>query len=74
MCVRQFKTIATANGWTNLEKAASVVVALQGTAMTVLQALPVSQQQNYEALVKQLDNLYGEQYGEELSAPEDFLQ
>ncbi|XP_050519006.1 uncharacterized protein LOC126893105 [Diabrotica virgifera virgifera] len=57
----QFEAAAKANGWTEREMAASLVVSLRGQAATVLQFLP-QDSPSYDSLVQALETRYGQQH------------
>ncbi|XP_050518897.1 trichohyalin-like [Diabrotica virgifera virgifera] len=57
----QFEAAARANGWTEREMAASLVVSLRGQAATVLQFLP-QDSPSYDSLVQALETRYGQQH------------
>ena len=63
---RQFEAAAAANGWTDQEKAAALVIALRGPALELLQTIPAAQQQEYQTLVAALDRRYGDQHRRQL--------
>lgn len=57
---KQFEAAATANGWTDKQKTVSLVVALRGDALNILQTVPGNQQNNYGLLVSRLEMRYGD--------------
>lgn len=59
---RQFEAAATANRWGKDEKATALVLALRGDASNVLQTITFSQQQDYEAVVRQMERRYGDKH------------
>jgi hypothetical protein len=63
---RQFEAAASANGWTDEEKATSLIVSLRGPALDNLQSIPICHQQNYQQLVQSLELRFGDQYRQEL--------
>jgi hypothetical protein len=63
---RQFEAASSVNGWNDEEKTTALLVALRGSALEVIQTLPVTQQHDYEALVAALDRRYSDQHHKEL--------
>ncbi|XP_050516494.1 uncharacterized protein LOC126891361 [Diabrotica virgifera virgifera] len=57
----QFEAAARANGWTEREMSASLVVSLRGQAATDLQFLP-QDSPSYDSLVQALETRYGQQH------------
>lgn len=61
---RQFEAAASANHWTELDKAISLTVSLRGDAINVLQTIPPSEEKDYQQLVKRLNARYGSAHTE----------
>ncbi|KAJ8937218.1 hypothetical protein NQ318_005922 [Aromia moschata] len=59
---RQFEAAAKANGWTPQEMATSLVIALRGQALEILQSIPEEQQNDYDRIVGALEIRYGHKY------------
>ncbi|MCD1431043.1 DDE-type integrase/transposase/recombinase [Klebsiella pneumoniae] len=57
---RQFEAAAKVNGWSSIEKATALTLALRGDATNVLQTLAVDEQENYDRLVQHLEMRYGQ--------------
>ena len=49
-----------ANRWTDEEKAVSLIIALRGDAVNILQAIPENQQKDHRFLVSRLEMRYGD--------------
>uniref|UniRef100_A0A6P7FH13 Uncharacterized protein LOC114330096 n=1 Tax=Diabrotica virgifera virgifera TaxID=50390 RepID=A0A6P7FH13_DIAVI len=58
--LRQFKAIATANHWTEQEKAVSLTAALRGDAADILRSIPKGQEKCYQTLFTRLEKRYGD--------------
>ena len=63
---RQFEAAASANGWSDEEKATALIVALRVPALGMLQSIPVEQQNHFGDLVAALELRYGDQHREQL--------
>lgn len=66
MYKRQFEAAALSNGWSDVEKATALVIALRGPALELLQTVPVDQQRVYGTLVAALELRYGDQHRQQL--------
>ncbi|KAJ8944064.1 hypothetical protein NQ318_005974 [Aromia moschata] len=60
--LRQFEAAATANGWTDSEKATGLIIALRGEAIDVLKGIPVEQYHSFEHLKDHLEMRYGDKH------------
>ncbi|KAJ8950916.1 hypothetical protein NQ318_008354 [Aromia moschata] len=60
--LRQFEAAAKANGWSLVEKATALTLALRGDATDLLQTLSLEEQDDYHQLVKYLEMRYGQSY------------
>uniref|UniRef100_A0A6P7GD00 Uncharacterized protein LOC114340701 n=1 Tax=Diabrotica virgifera virgifera TaxID=50390 RepID=A0A6P7GD00_DIAVI len=58
--LRQFEAIATANHWTEQEKAVSLTAALRGDAADILRSIPKGQENCYQTLFTCLEKRYGD--------------
>uniref|UniRef100_A0A6P7GVD6 Uncharacterized protein LOC114343363 n=1 Tax=Diabrotica virgifera virgifera TaxID=50390 RepID=A0A6P7GVD6_DIAVI len=58
--LRQFEAIATANHWTEQEKAVSLTAALRGDAADILRSIPKGQANCYQTLFTRLEKRYGD--------------
>ncbi|UYV85033.1 hypothetical protein LAZ67_X004344, partial [Cordylochernes scorpioides] len=59
---RQFEAVTLNNGWGETEKVTNLIVALQGPALDLLQAVPRADQQSDAMLMGKLELRYGEQH------------
>ncbi|UYV61028.1 hypothetical protein LAZ67_1003178, partial [Cordylochernes scorpioides] len=59
---RQFEAVTLNNGWGETEKVTNLIVALRGSALDLLQAVPRADQQSYGMLMGVLELRYGEQH------------
>uniref|UniRef100_A0A6P7H3U4 Uncharacterized protein LOC114346655 n=1 Tax=Diabrotica virgifera virgifera TaxID=50390 RepID=A0A6P7H3U4_DIAVI len=58
--LRQFEAIATANHWTEQEKAVSLTAALRGDAADIFRSIPKGQEKCYQTLFTRLEKRYGD--------------
>lgn len=58
----QFEKTATTNNWSAESKAATLIVSLKGSAAEVLQTIPDSERDNYEALMRAIERRYGSEH------------
>lgn len=58
----QFETTAAKNNWTDIDKAAALVVALKGNAADILQTVPETNRHNNGCLMNALETRYGNSY------------
>ena len=58
--LRQFTTVAEINGWSEKEKASSLIVSLRGAALEILQIVPVQKQDDYQLLIENMERRFGD--------------
>ncbi|CAG9836949.1 unnamed protein product [Diabrotica balteata] len=58
--IRPFEAIATANHWTEQEKAVSMTAALRGDAADILRSISKGQEKCYQTLFTRLEKRYGD--------------
>ena len=57
---KQFETAAEANNWTKKEKATALILALRGSALSILQKIPESKHNDYDELTAAFEARYGD--------------